>query len=439
MRIARRRFISLLGSAAVALPRAAAAQQLPVVGFLHPALVESYAPNAAGFARGLEERGFAEAQNLAIEYRFANGHLDQLEALAADLVRRSPAVIVAGGAAAAIAAKAATATIPIVLVSGYDPARLGLIASLSHPGGNVTGVAFATAGLMSKKLGFLRELVPRRRRPSAISPKTGGPTLRARRYRARSPDLKSEMLAAAGALEVVVAEIGSDHDYGTAFETFVARRVGALVVAPSEVFANDADEIVALAERNAMPTMFERRTDVVAGGLISYGASRARGLAPRRHLCRRDSRGRQAGRYAGDAVGQARADDQLGDREIARPDDSAAPARAGGRGDRVRAAWLDSRCPARQEEQMCRNIRTLFNFEPPATDEEVRASALQFVRKLSGFTNPSKANEAAFQRAVDDVSDAARRLLESLETSRPARDRETEAMKARAKARERFA
>jgi hypothetical protein len=95
--------------------------------------------------------------------------------------------------------------------------------------------------------------------------------------------------------------------------------------------------------------------------------------------------------------------------------------------------------PALQEEQMCRNIRTLFNFEPPATDEEVRASALQFVRKLSGFTNPSKANEAAFQRAVDEVSDAARRLLESLETSRPARDREAEAVKARAKARERFA
>jgi putative ABC transport system substrate-binding protein len=272
MGIARRRFISLLGSAALALPRAAAAQQLPVVGFLHPALVESYAPNAAGFARGLAERGFAEAQNLAIEYRFANGHLDQLEALAADLVGRSPAVIVAGGAAAAIAAKAATATIPIVLVSGYDPARLGLVASLSHPGGNVTGVAFATAGLMSKKLGFLRELVP-------TATTIGYLAEDGRTYAAGSPisralfDLKAEMLAAAGG--VVVAEIGSDHDYGTAFETFVARRVGALVVGPSEVLANDADEIVALAERNAIPTMFERRTDVVAGGLISYGASRA--------------------------------------------------------------------------------------------------------------------------------------------------------------------
>jgi ABC-type uncharacterized transport system substrate-binding protein len=272
MRIARRHFISLLGSAALALPRAAAAQQLPVVGFLHSALVESYAPNAAGFARGLQEGGFAEAQNLAIEYRFANGQLDQLETLAADLVRHSPAVIVAGGAAAAIAAKAATAKTPIVLVSGYDPAKLGLAASVNHPGGNVTGVAFTTAGLMSKRLGFLRALVP-----NAVT--IGYLAEDGRTYARGSPisraiaELKSEMLAAAGALEVVVAEVGSDHDYGTAFETFVEHRVGALIVAPSEVLANDADEIVALAERNAVPTMFERRTDVVAGGLISYGAS----------------------------------------------------------------------------------------------------------------------------------------------------------------------
>jgi putative ABC transport system substrate-binding protein len=273
MRIGRRHFISLLGSAAMALPRAAAAQQLPVVGFLHPALVESYVSNAAGFARGLKERGFAEAQNLSIEYRFANGRLDQLEALAADLVRRSPAVIVAGGAAAAVAAKAATATIPIVLVSGCDPASLGLAASLSRPGGNVTGVAFTTAGLMGRKLGFLRQLVPKATTIGYLAED-------GRTYPPGSPisraigDLKSEMLAAAGALEVVVAEVGSDHDYGTAFETFVQRRVGALVVAPSGVFANDADEIIALAEHNAIPTMFERRADVAGGGLISYGASR---------------------------------------------------------------------------------------------------------------------------------------------------------------------
>lgn len=273
MEIGRRHFISLLGSAALALPRSAAGQQLPVVGFLHPALVESYAPNAAGFARGLGERDFAEAQNLAVEYRFANGRLDQLETLAADLIRHSPSVIIAGGAAAAMAAKAVTDTIPIVLVSGYDPERLGLVASLSHPGGNVTGVAFATAGLMSRKLAFLRGLVPRATTIGYLGED-------GRAYPAGSPisralfDLKGEMLDAAGALEVVVVEIGSDHDYGTAFDTFAKRRVGAVVVAPSEVLANDADEIVALAEHNQMPAMFERRIDVVAGGLISYGASR---------------------------------------------------------------------------------------------------------------------------------------------------------------------
>jgi putative ABC transport system substrate-binding protein len=258
----------------MALPRGAAAQQLPVVGFLHPALVESYAANAAGFARGLAEGGFAEAQNLAIEYRFANGQLDRLEALAADLVHRSPAVIIAAGAAAAIAAKAATATTPMVLVSGYDPVKLGLVASSSRPGGNVTGVAFTTAGFMSRKFGFLRELVPK---ATAI----GYLVEDGRTYAPGSPisraiaDLKGEMVAAAGALEVVVAEVGNDHDYGSAFDTFVERRVGALIVAPSGVLANDAEEIVALAERNAIPTMFERRTDVVAGGLISYGASRS--------------------------------------------------------------------------------------------------------------------------------------------------------------------
>jgi putative tryptophan/tyrosine transport system substrate-binding protein len=275
MRIGRRDFISLLGGVVISLPRATAgqAQELPVVGFLHVAAVESYVSNATAFAQGLKDRGFAEAQNLAIEYRFANGHLDQLEALAADLVRRPVAAIVAGGAGAAMAAKAATSTIPIVLVSGSDPVKLGLAASLSRPGGNVTGVAFATAGLMNRKLGILRELVP-------VATTIGYLAEDAQAYAPDSAiaraiaELKSEMLAAAGASEVIVAEIGSDHDYGTAFDTFVERRAGALVVAPSAVLANDADEIIALAERHKIPTIFERRADVVGGALVSYGASR---------------------------------------------------------------------------------------------------------------------------------------------------------------------
>jgi putative tryptophan/tyrosine transport system substrate-binding protein len=278
MRIGRRHFISLLGGTVVAAPRAAASQpqELSVIGFLHPAAVESYVSNAASFARGLKERGFAEAQNVAIEYRFANGRLDQLAPLAADLVRRPLALIVAGGAAAAMAAKAATSTVPIVIVSGFDPARLGLAASLGHLGGNVTGVTFATAGLMSKKLGLLRELVPG-------ATKIGYLAEDGRVYGSQSAisraisDLKTEIIAAGGASgrQVVVAEIDSDHDYHTAFDSFVGHRAGALVVAPSAVLANDADEIIALAERRAIPTIFDRRADVIVGGLISYGASRS--------------------------------------------------------------------------------------------------------------------------------------------------------------------
>src|SRR5262249_38033371 len=163
MSIARRRFVGLLGSAVLASPRVAASQlrELRLIGLLHAPPAQGYASDAAGFAQGLEERGFVEAQNLAVDYRFAGGRLDRLAMLAADLVRRPVALIVAGGATAALAARAATATIPIVVISGFDPARLGLGASLDHPVGNVTGVTFITASLMTKRLGFLHELVPR--------------------------------------------------------------------------------------------------------------------------------------------------------------------------------------------------------------------------------------------------------------------------------------
>ena len=259
----------------MAAPRVGATQprELPFIGFLHPATAESYASDALGFAQGLEESGFVEAQNLAIDYRFANGQLDRLAMLAADLVGRPLALIVAGGAAACLAAKAATATIPIVFVSGFDPARLA--ASPGSPGGNATGVSFTTAGLMSKRLGLLRALVPR---ATAI----GYLAEDSRAYASDSPllpaigELKREMLAAAAALgwQVIIAEIGRDRDYEAAFATFVERRADALVVASSPVFASDADDIVALTLLREIPTLFQRRADVIAGGLISYGASR---------------------------------------------------------------------------------------------------------------------------------------------------------------------
>jgi putative ABC transport system substrate-binding protein len=291
MTIGRRDFISLLG-AAIAAPRASVAQELPMIGFLHFALVESYVSNAAGFAKGLKEQGYAEAQNVAIEYRFANGKRDELQPLAADLVGQKPAAIVAGGAAAALAAKAATSTIPIVFVTGSDPVGLGLVASAGHRGGNVTGVAFTTTGLMAKKLGLLRELVPRAARIGYLA--EDGRAYPSGSAMARGiAERKRDMLATAGASSVVVAEIGDDHDYGSAFETFVQGRVDALVVAPSAVLANDADEIIALAERNKIPTIYERRADVTGGGLIAYGASRTEAW-------------RQAGIRVGQILGGAR-------------------------------------------------------------------------------------------------------------------------------------
>jgi putative ABC transport system substrate-binding protein len=277
MSIGRRRFVSLLGSTVLAAPRAVGqARELPLIGFLHAATAESYAFDAAGFAQGLEEQGFVEAQNLAIDYRFAHGRRDRLAMLAADLVRSPVALIVAGGGAAALAARAATAATPIVAVSGFDPVRLGLAARLDRPNGNLTGVTFITAGLMSKRLGFLRALVPATR--------TIGYLAEDGRAYASDPALlraieerTSEMRAAADALgwQVIVAEIGSDRDYETAFAKLAERRADALVVAPSAVFASDADDIVALTLRDGIPAMFERRADVVAAGLISYGASRS--------------------------------------------------------------------------------------------------------------------------------------------------------------------
>jgi putative tryptophan/tyrosine transport system substrate-binding protein len=281
--------MSLLGGAAIAAPRLASAQhKLPVIGFLHAAAVETYIENAAGFADGLREAGFVEAQNLAVEYRFADGRPDQLASLAADLVGRQVALIVVGGGArAAIAAKAATATVPIVFVLGCDPVALGLTVSLPRPGGNVTGATFTTAGLMPKKLELLHELVPRATSVGYLGEDSQTYISQAALSRAIE-ERRDELLAAAGALgwQVVVAETGADRDYEAAFAIFAGRRPDVLVVAPSAVFANDSDDIVALTGRHDIPTIWPNRADVLAGGLMSYGA-------------RQPDAWRQAGIYAG--------------------------------------------------------------------------------------------------------------------------------------------
>jgi putative ABC transport system substrate-binding protein len=289
----RRTFLSLVCGAIASLPRGGAAQGMPKIGFLHPATVEAYVPNAASFARGLKDVGFAEATNVAIAYRFANGQLGELATLANDLVREAPAVIVAGGAAAALAAARATSAIPIVFVTGQDPVRLGLVASLAKPGGNVTGATFASVGLIGRKLEIIRTLLPAAKTLGYLGDSGAS-------YGADSPlarafaERKSEMVLAsqAAGLQVVTAEIGTEHDYDTAFDDFAARRIDALIVGASAILANDAEEIVALAERNRLPTLFERRSDVVSGGLVSFGDSRTEAW----RLC---------GAYAGRILGGA--------------------------------------------------------------------------------------------------------------------------------------
>jgi putative ABC transport system substrate-binding protein len=272
----RRTFLSLICGAAASLPHRGVAQGMPKIAFLHPATVEAYVPNAAGFARGLKDAGFAEAANVAVAYRFANGQLSELASLAADVVGEAPAVIVAGGAAAGVAAARATSAIPIVFVTGHDPVRLGLVASQTEPGGNVTGATFATMGLVGHKLELVRALIPGARTlgylgDSGVS--YGADSAIARAFVERKDEMVRTSQAAG--LQVLIAEIGTEHDYDTAFTMFTERSVDAAIVGASAILANDADEIVALAERNRIPTLFERRSDVVSGGLVSYGDSRA--------------------------------------------------------------------------------------------------------------------------------------------------------------------
>jgi putative tryptophan/tyrosine transport system substrate-binding protein len=272
----RRTFLSLVGGAVASLPRGAVAQGMPQIGFLHPATVETYVSNAAGFARGLKDTGFAEAANVAIAYRFANGQFGDLAALATDLVREAPAVIVAGGAAAALAAAHATSAIPIVFVTGHDPVRLGLVASLASPHGNVTGATFATTGLIGRKLEIIRALLPGAKVLGYLGD-SGAAYGTDSFFAGAFAERKSELVVAsqAAGLQLVTGEIGAEHDYDTAFDMFAARRIDVLIIGASAVLANDAEEIVALAERNRIPTLYERRSDVVSGGLVSYGDSRA--------------------------------------------------------------------------------------------------------------------------------------------------------------------
>jgi len=240
--IKRREFITLLGGAAVAYPLAARAQQpaMPVIGFLSGALPGPYAPFAAAFHRGLKETGYVEGVNTAIEYRWAEGEVDRLPAHAAELVRRQVGVIVAsGGISPALAAKAATTTIPIVFGTGVDPVELGLVASLNRPGGNVTGVNFLVAELGSKQLGLLHELVPAAVRVGLlINPRVP-----------QSEPVTRDVTAAASAigLQIDVVEASDSREIEAAFRTLVRNRADALVVGPDPFFASRRLQLATLA------------------------------------------------------------------------------------------------------------------------------------------------------------------------------------------------
>jgi putative ABC transport system substrate-binding protein len=263
--VRRREFITLLGGAAT-WPLAARAQQpaMPVIGFFHPASPDAVAHRVRAFRRGLKDTGYVEGENVAIEYRWAEGQYDRLQALAADLVRRQVAVIVAA-VGSGFAARAATTTIPIVFVSGEDPVGLGLVASLARPGGNLTGINFLAGELQAKRLELLRELVPGVVRVAVLVNPTN-PT------NAEGTVRDVEAAARALGLQIQVLNVSTSGEIDAAFATLVRERPDALFVGSDAFFNNRRVQLVHLASRHAVPATYAGRDFAVAGGLISYGA-----------------------------------------------------------------------------------------------------------------------------------------------------------------------
>jgi putative ABC transport system substrate-binding protein len=263
----RREFITLLGgAAAVAWPLAAHAQQsvMPLVGFLRSSSLVDATHLVTAFRQGLKEAGFVEGQNVAIEYRSAEDHPNRLPALVAELIRRQVAVI-CGNTPSALAAKAATTTVPIVFATGGDPVQEGLVASLNRPGANITGVSFFGAVLGAKRLELLRQLAPKAA-PIAMLVHPDTPNTEA--------DRRSVQAAAlAIGQQLIILDLSSARDIETAFATFVQRGAGALLVGPGAFLNSNRERLVALAARHALPASYAWREAAVAGGLMSYGTS----------------------------------------------------------------------------------------------------------------------------------------------------------------------
>jgi len=275
----RREFITLLGGTAVLTPLAARAQQpvMPVIGFLRSTAAAGSAHLVSAFRQGLNNAGFVEGQNVDIDFRWADDQDDKLKGMAADLVRRRVAVIV-GNTPSTRAAKAATATVPIVFVIGSDPVRAGMVASINRPGGNVTGVVFTTGDLTAKRLGLLHELVPKAAVIAVL-------------LDSKYPELElvakdAEAAGRAIARKVLIVKAANEREFNAAFATIVQAGAGALLVGGGSFFNNQRRQLVALAGRHSLPASYVNREFVEAGGLMSYGSSQTEAY-------------RRAGNYAG--------------------------------------------------------------------------------------------------------------------------------------------
>jgi putative ABC transport system substrate-binding protein len=265
--VKRREFITLLGGVAAAWPLAARAQQpaMPVIGFLNGASPEGYAPYVAAFHQGLKEAGYVEGQNVAIEYRWAQGQYDRLPALAADLVRRQVAVIAVGTNPAAPAAKAATATVPIVFTTGLDPVKEGLVASLNRPGGNLTGVTALAVEVAPKALELLHKLVP----AATVIALLVNPTNPSAQALSRDLQTAARTLG----LQLHILHASTERDFDTVFATFLQLRAGGLVIGTDGFFNTQSERLATLTVRHAVPAIFPYREFTAAGGLMSYGVS----------------------------------------------------------------------------------------------------------------------------------------------------------------------
>jgi putative ABC transport system substrate-binding protein len=266
--VRRRELITLLGGVAIAWPIAARAQQkaMPVIGFLSSLSAGPNAPYVAAFRQGLSETGYVDGQNLAIEYRWAEGHYDQLPALVAELVgRKVDLIATSAGPPAALAAKSATSTIPIVFVSVDDPVAAGIVPSLARPGGNVTGFSSLTVELMPKRLELLSELVPQAGVIALlVNPKNRG---------GESQTREAQEAARAKGVQLAILKAGTESEIDAAFATLVQLQAGGLILVSDAFFNSRREQLVALASRHAVPAIYVTREYPAAGGLISYGTS----------------------------------------------------------------------------------------------------------------------------------------------------------------------